>query len=202
MKRSKKVLSYAEAHNKAVNSYKKVSMFMLWGGLLNIFALIIGIVQISTNNVIESLPYSWPTSGFAMTYSIQIFFANILLSSIDSLAANLISVVIALILSAGFGVLSMFASRGRLACLISGMSLYAIDFVFMFFLYKYFAPYIWTNYAFTLATHVVILASQIYALAQYYNVLNIEKRYKGNNNNKIKINTKEEIESEVIANGK
>lgn len=198
-KRQKKPITYHEAHNKAVKMYQKTSIFLMWAGLLNIFAIIIGTIQLGTNSVIENISFKWPTSGFALNFTLQIFINSLLLKSCDLLLADFLMILIALILGAGFTFLGIFASKGRIKILLLGTVLYALDFVAMFFVYVYSGiPSIWTNYAFTLAAHVVVLVGMIIAIVEYYNVLHIEKVFKGDN----KIKIEEEVESEVIANGK
>lgn len=198
-KKNKQPITYSQAHNKAVKMYQKTSIFMMWAGLLNVFAIIIGVIQLGTNSVVEKLSYSWPTSGFALNFSIQIFINSLLIKTFDLLLADFLMILIALIIGALFTFLGVYASKGRIKILIIGTSLYALDFIAMFFIYVYSGvPFIWTNYAFTLATHVVVLIAMIIAIIEYYNVIHIEKVFKGVKDIKIK----EEVESEVIASGK
>ena len=198
-RREKKQLTYSEAHNKAVKMYQKTSIFLLWAGLLNVFAIIIGVIQLGTGSVIENLSFMWPNSGFALNFSFQIYLNNILITNLDTLLADFIMILIALIIGIGFSFLGVFASKGKLPILFIGTILYALDFVAMFFVYSFTkVPFIWTNYAFTLACHVVVLVAMVISIIEYYNVIYIEKIFKGNN----KVSIKEEDESEVIASGK
>ncbi|HBF68343.1 MAG TPA: hypothetical protein DDW20_03375 [Firmicutes bacterium] len=198
-KKQKQPITYQQAHNKAVKMYQKTSIFLMWAGLLNIFAIIIGAIQLGTNSIIENLSFKWPTSGFALNFTLQIFLNCLILKSCDLLLANFLMILIAIVLGAGFACLGVFASKGRIKILLIGTGLYALDFIAMFFVYIYSGvPSIWTNYAFTLACHVVVLVGMIIAIVEYYNVLHIEKVFKGDN----KIKIEEEVESEVIANGK
>ena len=100
-----------------------------------------------------------------------------------------------------FGFLGYFAVKGYLSCLLIGLGLYAADFGMMFFVYYgtiIKEAYSWTNYAFTLVTHILVFVTLIIALVAYYQVFDIEKRFNKNKKDKI-IEQKEE--TEVIARG-
>ena len=197
-KLAKRQMTYKEAHNKAVRMYQRCSIFLLWVGIVNVFACLIGVIQIATGTTMQALSYDWPSSGFALTLTIQILINNLLLKAISSLWASFIIMAIALVFGALFAFGGYFASKGNIILLFIGGGLYALDFGAMFFIYKYFAPFAWTNYAFTLVIHVLVLAALIFAIVQYYNVFHIEKVFKGDNKAKLD----EEVESEVIASGK
>lgn len=202
--RGRRPTTYLQAHNKAVRLYQKSSIFLLWSGILNIFAIIIGIVQAATykvnaSNIIEKLDYIWPKSGYALSYSLQQLINNALLRANLGIAVNFLIILIGLIFSGAFAAIGFLASRGKKWLLLLGSGLYALDFALMFFLYALgIIPFVWTNYAFTLVSHVLILIACIVAIVEYYNVIHIEMVFKGNKDLKLK----EEIESEVIACGK
>ena len=198
-KKGKRKISYFEAHNKAVRAYQKSSIFLLWAGIINLFSLIIGLIQIAASKTLSGLTYAWPESGFSMNFSLQQLFNRLLIENIaSSVLAYVLLILIALFLSASFAFLGFFASRGKKWILLSGFSLYCIDFILLFiFVHFSLIPFVWTNYAFSLATHVVILIACIIAIIEYYNVIHIEKVFKGED--ALKLN--EEVESEVIANG-
>ncbi len=199
-RRGKRPLTYLEAHNKAVRLYQKSSIFLLWAGIVNLFSIIIGIIQILASSIIENLPYAWPTSGFSMGLSIQQLVNKLLLENVKgTLIVDFLMIIIALILSAGFALLGFYASRGKKWVLLLGSSLYVADFALMIIVCSLnLVPFNYTNYAFSIATHVVILLACIVAISQYYNVIHIEVVFKGKNALKLD----EEVESEVIAHGK
>ncbi len=202
--RGKRPITYLEAHNKAVRLYQKSSIFLLWSGILNIFSLIIGIVQVATyrmneDNIIAGLSYYWPKSGYSLSYSLQQLINNALLRANMGIAVNFIIILIGLLLSVAFAFMGFYASRGKKWVLLLGSGLYALDFALMFFIYSFgIIPFYWTNYAFTLASHALILGACILAIIEYYNVVHIEVTFKG----KKVLKLDEEIESEVIASGK
>ena len=197
----KKVVSYIDAHNRAVNFYRKSAMFLFWAGIIAVGASIIGIVQMvaGQNYVYEEIVYAWPTSGFALGFSLEIFLARLFLNVIDTPAlADVLIILVSLILGGGFGALGVFASKGKRWCLFLGGGLYLADFAALFFVYQYLSPITnWTNYAFSIATHVIVLSALIVAIIEYYRVIDIEKKFNGGN----KADLEEKEESEVIAHG-
>ena len=191
-------MSYRSAHNRAVRMYQRSSIFILWAGIVNVFASLIGVIQIAAGSSFEGLAYSWPKSGFALTLVAQMVINNLLLKSMSTIGADLLIMFISLVIGGAFGFLGFLASRGRKWLLFIGTGLIALDFAAMFFAYAYMIPYVWTNYAFTLALHVLLLGACVLAIVEFYNVLHIEKVFNGENISKME----EEVESEVIASGK
>lgn len=198
-KRQKHQFTYSEAHNKAVKMYQRSAIFLLWAGVVNVFAIVIGVIQLAANSLVTQVQFPWPTSGFAMSFSVQILLNSVMIKSLDSLAADILMIIIGLVLGGLFAALGFFASKGKRWVLLLGTALYAIDFGIMFFVYESgFVARLWTNYAFTLVTHIVVLVACIVAIVEYYNVIHIEKVFKGNKALKLD----EEVEGEVIARGK
>ena len=198
----KREISYIDAHNKAVKHYQKASLFLLYAGVLGLFAAIIGVVQMATTQV-EVLPgeFNWPSSGFALSLSLQIYLDSLLLAHLDQVLASFLIIILSLVFGSLFGFLGYFATRGRRIFLIIGLALYFLDFIFMFFFYHLnlgSVGFVWTNYAFSLALHVIVIGFAIAGLVFYYQVFDIEKKFKGDN----AVNFKQEEKRETIANGK
>lgn len=199
MVKTKHNYTYLEAHNKAVKTYQRTAIFLLWSGVVNVFASIIGVIQISAGATMSKLTFLWPNSGFAMCYSGQMVLNSLLIQNLDQLVADILILLISLILGACFAFIGIFAAKGKKVFLLLGGIIYAIDFASMFFVYKSnLVPMVWTNYAFTLVTHIIILVATCVALVEYYNVIHIEKVFKGEKALKFE----EEVESEEIAHGK
>lgn len=199
-KKAKRVIPYSVAHNKAVNLYKKTSTFLLWAGVLNLFSSIIGVIQMvsNTNLVVNDITYNWPRSGFALSFSVQLLIDSLLIENLNSVAAYLLIILIALALGTLFAFLGIFSSKGKIVFLLTGTFIYLLDFIAMFFVYTYSSVVmVWTNYAFSLASHVIILIANVIAISMFFSVIEIEKKYKGNINF-----VKEEVdEVEEIAHG-
>lgn len=198
MKGPKKQITYQSAHNRAVRMFQRSAIFILWAGVVNVFATLIGVIQIaSKKSVFSGLSYSWPSSGFALCLSGQIAINNLLLKSMSELGADLLIMLISIIIGGALAFVGFLASRGRKWFLFIGSGLLALDFAGMFFVYAYLAPYVWTNYAFTLVMHALVFAACVFAIVEFYNVLHIEKIFKGSSQSTME----EEVESEVIASG-
>lgn len=196
-KKEKRPITYKEAHNRAVRMFQRCSIFLLWAGVVNVFAALIGVIQIAAKTTF-AVEYVWPNSGFALTLTSQMVINNLLLKSMGSTGACLLIMLISIILGGLFALGGYMAARGRIALLFVGIGVYALDFAGMFFAYKYLLPFAWTNYAFTLVIHVVVLLALALAVVEFYNVLHIEKVFHGEASSKME----EEVESEVIASGK
>ncbi len=194
---------YLKTHNKAVRLYRRSSIFLLFSGILNIFAIVLGILQveafrINENTIVANLNYYWPISGYSLSYSIQQLINNALLRANHGIMVNFLIILIALLISGLFGVMSFFASKGNKWTLFLASGLYALDFALMFILYSFdIIPFIWANYVFTLVSHIIVMIACIIAIIEYYNVIHLEYKYNGQK--LLKLN--EEIKSEVIAYG-
>ena len=204
-KRPKKTMDYVTAHNRAVNWFRRTSRFIFWVGILAVFATVIGIVQMVRGSYfkVDDVARLWPLSGFSLSFSFHIFLAYICLAYIpSSIVAEIVIILIVLVLGGGFAALGIFASKGKLVFLIVSTSLYLLDFASVFPVYYYVYPntplnYSWTNYAFMIAVHVIVLSAMVISLIEYYRVLDIEKKFHGVK----KVSVEEEVESEVIASG-
>ena len=202
MKKAKHQITYHEAHNRAVRTYQKTSIFLFWAGVVNVFAIIIGVIQNAAGSLFDNeLSYLWPRSGFSMCLSIQIYLNKLLLENLPSLlaVADILIILIGLVLGGLFAFIGFMASKGKRLYLFGGTALYALDFGAMFIVYHLAdVKSNWTNYAFTLVVHALVLGALAIAIWQYYNVIHIEKAFKGKDALKIE----EDVESEVIASGK
>ncbi len=196
-RKAKRPISYREAHNRAVRMFQRCSIFLLWAGVVNVFAALIGVIQIAAKTTV-ALDYAWPSSGFALNITAQIVINNLLLKSMGSTAACLLIMLISVVLGGLFALAGFMASRGRIVILFVGIGVYALDFGGMFLAYHYLVPFVWTNYAFTLVIHLVVLLALAFAVVEFYNVLHIEKVFHGETESKME----EAVESEVIASGK
>ncbi len=192
-KKKKEALTYVEAHNRAVGKYKKASFFLLWAGIVNFLSAIIGAFQ--------SMSSAWPSSGYAMSFSVQILINATLVEYLDTWVAIILILLISAILGGLFCLLGAFAVRGFKVFLFVGIGLYLVDFACMFPFYEISVLkqyWNWTPYAFTLATHLVILIFLFIAVYYYFLVINIEKH---KNNSQVDSATTFETkeETEVIA---
>lgn len=165
MKINKPQPTYADLHNKAVRLYRKTAIFLMWAGVVSILATIIAIFR--------------SEAGYGMSLAVNIFL-NRLIEALElpSFATYLIIFALSIATGALFAVLGFFAQQGKKVFLFVGAGLYLVDFAAVFLVYGA----NWdTTYAFTIATHLVILGALAIAIFEYFNVIAIERRFRGSN---------------------
>lgn len=165
----RKTASYVELHNRAVERFRKSSRILIWAGIFNVLGLAIGIVQVSSG-VSDTLP-------FYFCFGILDILFNSLIVMINNVYAEFaIAIVVAMALSVGAILLSVFASQGRKRPLIIATGLYFIDWVLVLIAY-FLSLESWQNLIMSCGFHLIISACLAYAIYQYFNVINIEKRF-------------------------
>ena len=162
MKSNKPQPTYAEAHNKAVRLYRKTAIFLMWAGIISILATVIALFK--------------SEAGYGM--SGRQYFLNRLIRALglSNLATSLFIFALSVATGALFAVLGFFAQQGKKIFLFIGAALYLADFAAVFLVY---GANWGTTYAFTIATHLVILVALAIAIYEYLNVIAIEKRFHG-----------------------
>lgn len=163
MSKKKPQLTYTEAHNKAVRLYRKTAIFLLWAGVISVLATIIGVFR--------------SESGYGMSLAVNIYIFRLIATlALEDYIQYIIFFAVSVGTGALFAALGFFAQQGKKVFLFVGLGLYLADFAAVFFVYGA----NWkTTYAFTIATHLVILAALIIAVFEYYHVITIEKLYRG-----------------------
>lgn len=163
MKINKPQPTYADLHNKAVRLYRKTAIFLLWAGVVSILATIIAIFR--------------SEAGYGMSLAINIYLNRLIAAlGLPNYAASLIIFALSIATGALFAVLGFFAQQGKKVFLFVGAALYLADFAALFLVYG--ANWS-TTYAFTIATHLVILGALAIAIYEYFHVIAIEKRFHG-----------------------
>ena len=173
--RRKKEASYVDLHNNAVIKYRRAARTFIWAGIVNFVGLIIGVVQHYTieANADQPIPFyfcfglndflfSWFES-FNMPIALFWVFASL----------------IALATTAGAVLLGVYAAMGKKKILIAMISAYGIDWLFLILKSTlFFARDGLFGLFINLGIHVIISFFIIVAVYQFYNVVNIEKRFK------------------------
>ena len=175
--------SYATLHNRAVNTYKKCSLFLLWAGVLGVFSTLAGMIQLFSNKMLtlNGVTYTWPTTGFSLAFSTEILFAKLLINIVPStVLAAIIVFVISLFIGGVFAYLGIFAQKGRIIFLYIGGAIYLVDSLMTIPAYIILnGEYRFLTLLFTILAHIIILVAIIIAIIEYYNVFRIEKKFKG-----------------------
>ena len=190
-KKEKKKLSDIALFNRSLNRYKKSVFFLFWAGIINFLAAIIGVIQ--------SKGEFWPSSGYALSFSSQIFINTLLYSYLDPMIAIFIILIISMVLGAFFVLCGIYSQKGYVILFYLCSGFYLLDFIFLFFVY-FLIPlsrpiYNWTNFAFTLVMHLVVL---FFIGAGYYYYFKVNKMLKKNRevrkHKNLDIDFKEEVE--------
>lgn len=154
-------VTYEVAHNKAVRQFKKMSIFILWAGVLNVISALIAIFQASSD-------YSF---CFAFNNAIFLKLEDLLVASPALLKILIIS--IAVVSGAIFAAVGYFASLGHRVFLFGGAIAYFLDFVVLFI---FIAP---SNGSFltSILIHAMLMVAIGMSLFAYFSVLAIEKKF-------------------------
>lgn len=172
--RKKKKLTYVEAHNQAVNRYKKSARILIWASIFSVLALLIGVIQLySDAGKSSTLPTYFCYGAVELA-----FFLFATYSSMSPLGYIFIVVGISFVISVGMILLSVEASQGKRNPLIISVGLYFIDWIIVIVTGILFKP---STFLLTAGFHVIFSAILVIAIYEYFNVLNIEKQYKENN---------------------
>ena len=165
-------ISYADTHNKAVINYRRACKAFIWVGVVNFVGLLIGVIQFyiqKSNNVVP----------FYYCFGISDFLFNLLNKTV-TMPIALFWVMVAVItisLSAGAAILGLFASQGKKVFLFTMVGVYFLDWIFVLLAF-FIAGESTIGLMINAGIHVVATFFIIMAVYQYYNVINIEKRFK------------------------
>lgn len=165
-------ISYVDTHNKAVINYRRACKAFIWVGVVNFVGLLIGVIQFyiqKSNNVVP----------FYYCFGISDFLFNLLNKTV-TMPIALFWVMVAIItisLSAGAAILGLFASQGKKVFLFTMVGVYFLDWIFVLLAF-FIAGESTIGLMINAGIHVVATFFIIMAVYQYYNVINIEKRFK------------------------
>ena len=170
-----KQASYVDLHNNAVLRFRRASRIFIWAGVVNFVGLIISILQHYTTEGASEDPirfwFCFGINDFLFTW-FETFGLHIALFWV-------IVGIIIVATTAGATLLGLFASQGKKNLLIAMASIYGADWVFIFLKYFLFPERDgYLGLLINAGIHLIISFFIIMAIYQYYNVINIEKRFK------------------------
>lgn len=157
-KRVLRPVTYEVAHNKAVRQFKKMSIFILWAGVLNVISAVIAVFQNATD------------------YSLCFAFNNVIFLILGQ-STPLLKIIIVLIAVASgilFAAVGYFASLGHKAFLFTGAIAYFLDFIVLFI---FISPSN-SGYLTSIFIHAMLMIAIMLSLFAYYSVLAVEKKFK------------------------
>ena len=178
-KKEEKAFNYADSHNRAVKSYKRTSLFLMWGGIIGFVSTILGVFNIgSAANGELAINYR-----YSLTFALNRFIFNALeYSELNIVVTSLLILLISAASAGLVAILGYYAQLGRIRYLYIGMGVYLVDFIALF-IYDNGFPTLFERtfnlsiYLFSLFFHIVILGAGVVAIVHYYRVLNIETRH-------------------------
>lgn len=154
-------ITYDAAHNKAVRQYKKMSLFILWSGILNIVSAMVAVLQTGT-------------ADFPLSYGFNDILFRLLINNSGLSLLWLDISIIAIAVGSGllFAALGIFANMGNLTFLIISAALYVLDFIAIFV----FIPLAEINIT-IIAIHIMFTFAIGASFYTYFKVLDIEKTF-------------------------
>lgn len=172
-KRERAPRSYVETHNSAVIKYQRAARIMIWAGVLNFVGLIISHIQLVMGQV-EKIQ-------FHFCFGISNFFFNLLRDRADMPSGGFYTIIyiVSLALTIGAVLLGVYSSQGKKKFLFASLISYFVDWVMM--LVAFFTAVDPQSELMVLffsgGIHIIITFFLVFALYEYYNVINIEKRF-------------------------
>ena len=164
-------VSYVDTHNAAVVNYRRACKAFIWVGVVNFVGLLVGIIQFYIQNSGEVVPFYY-------CFGICDFLFNLLAhTTIHPALFWVIVAIMTVATTAGAVLLGLFSSHGKKVLLITMVSVYFLDWIFVFLAF-FLAGETTIGLLINAGIHVVATFFIIMAIYQYYNVLNIEKRFK------------------------
>lgn len=157
-----KKYDYATAHNKAVTLYQKCSMVIFFIALLNITGAITGCFN--RQNTLHFFP--------SLVSNVLIFrlLSNL---SLNIIVNSILNVAISIGFGAIFAWLWYMAKRGKILAIYFAFGLYLLDVIIMFIFFRGEGTFMTQ-----LLLHLLIIGFLIAAVMFYYQVLDIEKKFK------------------------
>lgn len=170
-KKKKEPLSYKEEHNRTLERFRKSSRLLIWVGALNVISLLVSIIQFVIDG--ETLYFYFCFGSNDLIFRSLMHVPDILNKFIA--LYFVIIVIIALATSAGAILLGVFASQGKKKPLFGSLIFYAIDTLLIIP-----CAFVGESYISILlmsVIHVAILFIIIFAVYEYYKIIEIAKRY-------------------------
>lgn len=173
-RRKKQAASYVDLHNRAVTQYQRACRSFMWAGIVNFIGLVIVVVQHYT----QTTP-SDDIIPFFFCFGVSDF----IFSWIEYLGIHIawfwvIVAIITVATTAGAVLLSVYSSQGKKKVLIATAIAYGVDWVFVFLKYFIFEREGYLGLLVSAGIHIIVSFFIVMAMYQYYNVINIEKRFK------------------------
>ena len=170
--RNRGPVSYIDTHNRAVINYRRACKAFIWVGIVNFVGLLIGVIQYYIQNSGDVVPFYY---CFGICDFLFNWFATF--NGLHPAAFWVIVAIISLATTAGAVLLGLFAAQGKKKILFLMVGIYFLDWIFVFLAF-FLVGESTIGLLINAGIHIVATFFIIMAIYQYYNVLNIEKRFK------------------------
>lgn len=162
--------SYVDLHNSAVIKYRRYCRSFIWVGIIGVLGLLVGIIQHYIQGF-DEVPfyYCFGICDFFLT-----LFANL---EMNVVWFWIIAAILVVGTASGAVLLGVFSSYGKKWVLFTMLGYYLLDWIFTFLAF-FVAGETIIGLMINAGMHIVVSFFLIMALYQYYNVINIEKRFK------------------------
>ena len=172
--RKERTISYVDSHNTAVLRYRRYCKAFIWVGVVNFVGLIIGIIQFYIQKNVEVVPFYFCFGVcdilFSLLYPLTLQGLHIAWFWVIAISFSLITTSLAVLGG-------LFSSYGKKKYLFSILIFYFVDWVLVILNYFFVARYL-TGLLINAGIHAISTFFIVMAVYQYYNVINIEKRFK------------------------
>ena len=163
--------TYKEIHNKTLERFKKSSRLIIWAGVLNVISLLISIIQFAT--IKDNLYFYFCFGCNDLIFRSLMYIPNFVNKFI--VLYFIVIVLIAILTTSLAVILGVFGSQGKKKALWGSLIFYTIDTTFII-------PCIFIGES-TISIilmsvlHIAILLIIIFAVYEYYKIIEIAKRY-------------------------
>lgn len=164
-------ISYVDTHNRAVIRYRRACRAFIWVGVVNFIGLIVGIIQYFTQSR-DWMPFFYCFGICDFTFSMLFP-----IMTINNPWFWVIVALMSLATTAGAVLLGVYSSYGKKKILFTMLIAYFVDWI-MVFLAHFVAGEDLLGLFINAGIHIIASFFIILAVYQYYNVINIEKRFK------------------------
>ena len=162
--------SYVDLHNNAVIKYRRYCRTFIWVGIIGVLGLMVGIIQYFLQG--------FDTIPFYYCFGICDFFLTLfVVLEMNTVLFWILTALLVISTAAGAVLLGVFSSYGKKWVLFTMLGCYLGDWIFTFLAF-FVAGESVIGLMINAGMHIVVSFFLIMALYQYYNVINIEKRFK------------------------
>ena len=170
--KKQRTISYVDSHNTAVLRYRRYCKAFIWVGVVNFVGLIIGIIQFYIQKNVDSVPFYFCFGVCDMLFSFLYTLKGLHIAWFWVITISFALITTSLAVLGG-----LFSSFGKKKYLFAVLIFYFVDWVVVILNYLLVTQNL-TGLLINAGIHAISTFFIVMAVYQYYNVINIEKRFK------------------------